>query len=76
MADKNRNDSNFILSTDLKPRYDSAEPTQTKKDKYIKIGIAVAAVALFVILVIVLETKTPARPGREFFCEDLTILYT
>ena len=53
MADKNRNDSNFILSTDLKPGYDTAEPTQTKKDKYIKIGIAVAAIALFVILAIV-----------------------
>ncbi|MBQ2448879.1 MAG: hypothetical protein II270_02470 [Peptococcaceae bacterium] len=54
MADNNRNNnSNFILSTDLKPGYDTAEPTQSKKDKYIKIGIAVAAIALFVILVIV-----------------------
>ncbi len=49
----NHNDNNFILSTDLKPGYDTAEPTQTKKSKYIKIGIAVAAIALFVILVII-----------------------
>ncbi len=52
MADNNRNDSNFILSTDLKPGYDTAEPTQTKRDKYIKIGIAVGAIALFLLLVI------------------------
>jgi hypothetical protein len=53
MADNNRNNnSNFILSTDLKPGYDTAEPTQTKKEKYIKIGIAVGAIALFLLMVI------------------------
>ncbi|MBR5318302.1 MAG: hypothetical protein IKU46_01745 [Peptococcaceae bacterium] len=52
MANDNHNDNNFILSTDLKPGYDTAEPTQTKKSQYIKIGITVAAIALFVILVI------------------------
>ena len=53
MANDNRNDNNFILSTDLKPGYDTAEPTETKKSKYIKIGIAAAAIALFVILILV-----------------------
>lgn len=52
MANENRNDNNFILSTDLKPGYDTAEPTQTEKSKYIKIGIAVAAIAVFLLLVI------------------------
>lgn len=52
MKNDNHVDNNFILSTDLTPGYDTAEPTQTKKSKYIKIGIVVAAVAVFILLML------------------------
>lgn len=52
MQNDTQNENNFILSTDLKPGYDTAEPTQTKKSKTIKIAIAVAAVAIFLLLIL------------------------
>ncbi len=52
MQNDTHNDNNFILSTDLKPGYDTAEPNETKKSKTIKWIIAGVAVAVFVLLVI------------------------
>lgn len=52
MHNDTQNENNFILSTDLKPGYDTAEPTETKKSKTIKMVIGVAAVAIFLLLVI------------------------
>lgn len=52
MSNDTQNENNFILSTDLKPGYDTAEPTQTKKSKTIKWVIGIAAIAVFLLLVI------------------------
>ena len=52
MNNDNHVDNNFILSTDLTPGYDTGAPTETKKSKYIKLGIAAAAIAVFIILVV------------------------
>ena len=51
MQNDTKNDNNFILSTDLKPGYDTAEPTETKKSKTTKWIIAGIAIAIFVLLI-------------------------
>ena len=52
MNNDTQNENNFILSTDLKPGYDTAEPTQTQKSKTMKWVIGIAAVTIFLLLVI------------------------
>ena len=53
MADNHHVDNNFILSTDLKPGFDTTEEASlTKKSKTIRTVIAVAAVVIFILLVI------------------------
>lgn len=52
MQNDTQNDNNFILSTDLKPGYDTAEPTQTQKSKTTKIVIGVVAIAIFLLLIL------------------------
>ena len=52
MSNDTQNENNYILSTDLKPGYDTAEPTQTEKYKTIKRVIGVAAEVIFLLLVI------------------------
>lgn len=52
MSNDTQNENNFILSTDLKPGYDTAEPTQTQKSKTIKWVIGIVAIAVFLLLII------------------------
>ena len=52
MSNDTQNENNFILSTDLKPGYDTATPTETKKSKTMRWVIGIAAVAVFLLLVI------------------------
>lgn len=52
MKNDNHTENNFILSTDLTPGYDTGEPNETSKSKYVKIGITIAAIAVFIILVL------------------------
>ena len=52
MSNDTQIENNFIFSTDLKPGYDTAAPTETKKSKTMRWVIGIAAVAVFLLLVI------------------------